>query len=85
MIAVEIAIVIFGLCAMPAGYRMLVGPSRADRATAADLMVFLLIGMVALIGFRNSSGYTLDIVLVAALVAFLSTVSYARVLLRGDR
>ena len=41
--------------------------------------------MVALIGFRNNSGYTLDIVLVAALVAFLSTVSYARVLLRGDR
>ncbi|WP_018297946.1 monovalent cation/H+ antiporter complex subunit F [Corynebacterium lubricantis] len=85
MIAIDIAIAIFGMCAVPAGYRMLVGPSRADRATAADLMMFILIGLLALLGFRGGSSYTLDIVLVAALVGFLSAVSFSRALLRGER
>lgn len=85
MIAVNIAIGVLGVCVVPAGYRMLVGPSRADRATAADLMMFLLVAMLALLGIRGGSGSTMDLVLVASLVGFLSGVSYARVLLRGER
>lgn len=85
MTVVNIAIVIVGLTALPAAFRMLMGPTRADRVSAADALLFILIAQIALIGIGKGSGFTFDLVLVAALVGFLSAVSLSRALMRGDR
>ncbi len=85
MIGVDIALVACGFASVLSAYRIVVGPTPADRAVAADLLTFSLVGLVALVGVRAASTATLDLVLVATLVAFLSSVSLARALTRGWR
>ncbi|HZK32169.1 MAG TPA: monovalent cation/H+ antiporter complex subunit F [Corynebacterium sp.] len=85
MTVISIAIVIVGLSTLPAAYRMLMGPTPADRVSAADLLLFILVALLALVGVGKASGFTFDLVFVAALVGFLSAVSLARALMRGER
>ncbi|MDK4297401.1 monovalent cation/H+ antiporter complex subunit F [Corynebacterium pseudodiphtheriticum] len=82
---IAIAIVMITLSALPAAYRMLVGPTRSDRVSAADFLLFVLVALLGLSGFLKGSGYTFDLMLVASLVGFLSAVSLSRALLRGAR
>lgn len=81
----NICIVCTALTAIPAAYRMLVGPTRADRVSAADAFLFILVALIAMIGMHKGSAFTFDIVLVATVVGFLSAVSLARALMRGAR
>ncbi len=85
MIGVDVALVACAFAAVLSAYRIVVGPTPADRAVASDLLTFALVALVALIGLRAESTATLDLVLVATLVAFLSSVSLARALTRGWR
>ena len=85
MTVINIAIVIIGLTALPGAYRMLMGPTRADRVSAADFLLFILVALLALVGVSKASGFTFDLVFVAALVGFLSAVSLSRALMRGSR
>lgn len=66
-------------------FRILRGPTEAGRAVAGDLLLFGFVGLIALFGVRVANEYTFDIVLVAALVGFLSALSLARALTRGKR
>lgn len=85
MIGIDVAIVIVAGSCLAAVYRMLAGPDDADRAIAGDLLMFAVVGLIALIGVRTASAFTFDIVLVAALVGFLGALSLARALTRGKR
>jgi multicomponent Na+:H+ antiporter subunit F len=85
VIGLDIALVACGFASVLSAYRIVVGPTPADRAVAADLLTFSLVGLIALVGLRAESTATLDLVLVATLVAFLSSVSLARALTRGWR
>ena len=77
-IAIGVAIVI-------AGVRALIGPTEADRVVASDLILFGLLGLITLVGILMDNPATFDIVLVVALIGFLSSVSLARALTRGKR
>lgn len=85
MIGIDVALVAAGFAAVLSSYRIVVGPTPADRAVAADLLTFAIVALIALVGARVQSPATLDLVLVATLVAFLSSVSLARALTRGWR
>lgn len=85
MIGIDVALVAAGFAAVLSAYRIVVGPTPADRAVAADLLTFAIVALIALVGARVQSPATLDLVLVATLVAFLSSVSLARALTRGWR
>ncbi|MDO5662447.1 MAG: monovalent cation/H+ antiporter complex subunit F [Brachybacterium sp.] len=61
------------------------GPSPADRAIAADLLTFSMVGLIALVGARLVRAGTFDLVLIATLVTFLAAVSLARGLTGGER
>jgi multicomponent Na+:H+ antiporter subunit F len=80
-----VAIVALTFAVACSGYRIWVGPTPGDRAVAADLLTFTVIGLVAVTGARLVSLGTLDLVIVATLVAFLAAVSLARALTRGVR
>lgn len=84
MSVIDIAIIAIGLTCLPAAFRMVVGPSNADRVVAADLLIFATVGLLALFGVRGGSGFTFDVVLITSLVGFLGALSLARALL-GDR
>lgn len=85
MIVIDIAIIACSLALLVSAWRIARGPTPADRAVAADLLTFSLIGLLALVGTRMASAGTFDLVVVATLVAFLAAVSLARALTGGRR
>lgn len=81
----DIAIVGVAVVLLIAVYRIAHGPTGADRAVAADLLTFSVVGVLVLVGARLERLGTFDLVLVATLVTFLSAVSLARGLMGGRR
>jgi multicomponent Na+:H+ antiporter subunit F len=66
-------------------YRMVAGPTIPDRALAADFILFVTIGLIALLGVALASSATFDLVLVATAVGFLATLALARLITRQKR
>lgn len=66
-------------------YRAVAGPSAADRALASDFVLFVTIGLIALVGVVLASSATFELVLVATAVGFLATLALARLITRQKR
>lgn len=79
MIAVtNLAFVVLGLGAVGALWRLLVGPSIADRVVAADLLLTFLVMAAAVLSARTGRGSSLEVMLVVSVVGFLGTAMVAR-------
>lgn len=85
MSPLDIAITGVAAVLLAAVYRIIRGPTAADRAVAADLLTFSVVGILVLIGARWERMGTFDLVLIATLVTFLAAVSLARGLMGGRR
>lgn len=66
-------------------YRILRGPSGADRGAGSDMIFFGFVALVALLGVRLGTSLLVDIVLLATLMGFLAAVSLARLTAGGKR
>ncbi|HVL90659.1 MAG TPA: monovalent cation/H+ antiporter complex subunit F [Actinomycetota bacterium] len=77
MIAVDVGLVALGVSFLAGVTRAAIGPSTADRAVAADLCLFSVVGALALLAVRLDAVAFLDTVLVATIVGFIATVSLA--------
>jgi multicomponent K+:H+ antiporter subunit F len=64
--------------------RLVIGPSTGDRILALDTMVVNAIALVVLLGLSQGSRIYFEVSLIIAMLGFVSTVSYARFVLRGD-
>ena len=78
MILLDAALVVLALALIVATVRLVVGPTDADRALGVDLGFAVVLAAVALLAVRLDAPALLDLVLVATLVGFLSTVAFAR-------
>ena len=78
MILLDAALVVLALALVVADVRLVVGPPDAGRALGGDLGFAVVIPAVALLAVRLDAPALLDLVLVATLVGFLSTVAFAR-------
>ncbi|KFD39129.1 cation:proton antiporter [Schleiferia thermophila] len=58
-------------------YRFLKGPSMPDRIVAVDLLITIGIGIIAIYSIVSNRAPFLDIAMVLALIAFLSTVAFS--------
>ena len=85
MNGIDVGLAVLVVACLASTYRMIVGPTEADRVVAADLLLFGMVGVIALVGVKASSAATFDIVLVASMTAFLGALSLARTLTRGNR
>ncbi|MDQ3991602.1 MAG: monovalent cation/H+ antiporter complex subunit F [Actinomycetota bacterium] len=85
MSAVDVALVVLALTFLAGLARVVVGPTLADRAVAADLCLFTLIASLALLSVNRGSSLFLDGVLVATLLGFTATVALARLVGRRKR
>lgn len=74
----NIAFVVLGLAAAGAVWRLLVGPSLADRVVAADLILTFLVMAAAVLSARSGQGLYLEAMLIVAVVGFLGTAVVAR-------
>ncbi len=78
------AFVIVGLCQFMAMIRVVIGPNTGDRILALDTMVVNAIGLVVLMGLAQGTRIYFEVSLIIAMLGFVSTVAYARFVLRGD-
>ena len=60
-----------------AGFRLLRGPTRSDRAMALDVMVISLVAGVALAAWRFGVTALLDVAVIVAMVTFIGAVALA--------
>lgn len=57
--------------------RFIKGPSIIDRVIALDLMITIGIGIISIYSIINNQPTFLDIAMILALIAFLSTVAFS--------
>ena len=86
LVGIDLAIALLTVSALVSAYRILLREAadqhRARRKAAEAGGV---LGMLVLFGVRADNPWTFDLVLIAAVVAFLSGMSLARALTRGKR
>lgn len=80
VILLGFALVILGV--ILAAFRLIKGPTLADRIVALDLMTIQLVAFGGLAALQAGSAAFLDVAVVLALVGFLATVCLARYLER---
>ncbi len=61
-------------------YRVVIGPTAADRIIAVDILGVLIIGMLALMGLYYKESFFLDIGLIWALLSFVASIAFAKIL-----
>lgn len=77
-IATNITFVILSATLILAFYRILRGPSLPDRVIAIDILAYVVIGFIGTFCVAVNQPIYFDIALVLALIAFLSTIAFAR-------
>ena len=82
--ALMIAFGAVALSTLMAMLRLVIGPSTGDRILALDTMVVNAIGLIVLVGIAQGSRIYFEVTLIIAMLGFVSTVAYARFILRGD-
>jgi multicomponent Na+:H+ antiporter subunit F len=60
------------------------GPSVGDRAIAADLCLYAIVGAIALLTLRTTYDEFLDVILIATLLGFLATIALGALVGRRD-
>lgn len=88
MIPDIVAVIVLSLLALSvllAVIRAWKGPTAGNSAVAGDLIFFAFIGAVAVLGVLFSIAAVMDIILIAALLGFLSVLSLARLIQGGKR
>jgi multicomponent Na+:H+ antiporter subunit F len=68
---------------IPCVYRVLVGPTSADRLQALEVTTSLLIGIVVVLMLVQQSTFVLDIGIALAAFSFIATLGMARYLAEG--
>lgn len=66
-----------GLAIVCCVYRLLRGPSVADRVVALDLIGFLAVGIIAILSAETQQPALLTVAIVMALILFLGTAGFA--------
>ena len=82
--ALVLAFVIVALGQVMAMIRLVIGPSPGDRILALDTMVVNAIGLIVLLGISQGTRIYFEASMIIAMLGFVSTVAYARFVLRGD-
>jgi len=82
--AVNLALLVLSAAMAMSVYRLVVGPTAADRVVALDGAATVAVALILTLSIKLDSSLFFDAVLVVALLGFVGTVALARSLDRGD-
>ena len=82
--AAAIGLAVVALAMLLAVWRVVRGPSAADRVLALDTLYIDVVAAVVLLGVVGRTPILFEAALVVSLLGFASTVALARYLTRGD-
>lgn len=74
------SLLILLLCVLFCIYRVLRGPTPADRIVAIDILGILIVGICAILGIPTGRSWYIDIGIAWALQSFISTIAFAKYL-----
>lgn len=83
-IALMITFVVLVVAQILSMVRLVIGPTTGDRILALDTMVINALGLIVLLGISQGTQIYFEVSLLVAMLGFVSTVAYARFVLRGD-
>jgi multicomponent Na+:H+ antiporter subunit F len=75
---VDLSLLVLAAGFVPALARVIIGPTVADRAVAADVCLYIAAAALALLSVRLEAAALLDTVLIATMLGFIATISLAR-------
>lgn len=78
-----ISLVFFGVSIAITAIRIFLGPSFSDRVIAMDVVGVNLISAIAIVSILYNTKAFLDVMLIVATLAFISTVAFSKFLERG--
>lgn len=81
---IPVAFALVGIALALTLWRLLVGPSPADRILALDTLYVNTIALLVLLGIHLGSALYFEAALLIALMGFVGTVALCKYLLRGD-
>lgn len=81
----NIAFALLGLGMLGAIFRIVVGPTLADRILGLDTITIIAAGLIGIFAIRTGLHLYADIAVALTLVGFLSTVAFSRYLLSRSR
>lgn len=75
-------VLMFGLvvCCFLCLWRILKGPTAADRAVAVDILGIVVVGFCALLALKGHAGYLMDIAIAWTLQSFIAILALAKYL-----
>ncbi|HEX2621559.1 MAG TPA: monovalent cation/H+ antiporter complex subunit F [Phototrophicaceae bacterium] len=74
----QAVLIILVLLMLPCAYRVIVGPSAADRLQAIDAITTLLIGIIVVLAVLQRESMFVDISIALAALGFIGTLVLAR-------
>ncbi len=80
MSAIYVFIIVAVLAALAGCYRLVAGPTRADRVIALDLLFAVAVVLCICAALVSGSVAFLDVALGLALVGFVATIAWARLI-----
>ncbi|MFA9203935.1 MAG: K+/H+ antiporter subunit F [Flavobacteriales bacterium] len=83
-IALMIGFFAISLSILLTGWRLLKGPSVADRILALDTLYLNSVTLIILMGLYLNNSLLFEAALLVAMLGFVSTVALARYVTRGD-
>ncbi|CEG28942.1 Na(+)/H(+) antiporter subunit F1 [Bacillus sp. B-jedd] len=83
-IVIRIALLCCSLAMLGLIYRVIKGPSTADRVIALDAIGVNLVAITALFSMIRKSSTFLEVILLIGILAFIGTVAFAKYLERGE-
>lgn len=81
--AVEVALALLIFCLAPLMYRVIVGPTPADRLQALETFTTVLIAIVILLAVLQRAAWLIDIGIALAAFGFIAVLALARYLAEG--
>lgn len=79
--AAIVALVMLSVALLLTTWRVIAGPTLADRVLALDMLVAIAIGFIAVVAVKTGFALYIDIAISLGLVGFLATVAFARFIL----
>ena len=67
-------------CSLFVLFRIIFGPTAADRIVAVDILGILIVGLLALMGLHYKQGFFMDVALIWALLSFIASLAFSKIL-----
>lgn len=83
-IVIVIALIIVSLAMLGILYRVIKGPTLADRIVALDALGISLMAMIALFSVLLNTTYYISIIMLLGVLAFLGTTAFAKFMQKGE-